>query len=141
MDLLEENVDLVVRLGDPGNSAFLSARHLGHQRVVSCAAPAYLAARGRPATIADLAQHDCITFGQGGKVLAWMLCDEEGRTVNAQIRGRHTISDGDALRAAVLQGLGVAQFPTWLVADALQQGLLQTVLAPQGVEGSSMHAL
>lgn len=141
VDLLEENVDLVVRLGDPGNSAFLSARPLGLQRVVTCAAPAYLAARGRPAAIADLAQHDCICFGHGGHVLGWALRDEEGRTVNARIKGRHTIGDGDALRAAVLDGLGIAQFPTWLVADALRQGQLQTVLAPHGVEGSSMHAL
>ncbi len=141
VDLLEEHIDLAVRLGDPGNSASLSARYLGHQRIVTCGSPAYFAEHGEPTCIGDLASHDCITFGQGGHVLPWKLLDNEGRTVDVKIKGRHTISDGDALRAAVLDGLGLAQFPTWLVADALRSGALQTVLAPQGVEGFPIHAL
>lgn len=141
VDLLEENIDLVVRLGEPGDSASLSARHLGLQRIVTCGSPTYFAQYGCPASIDDLASHDCITFGQGGYVFPWKLLDSEGRSVNVRIKGRHTISDGDALRAAVLDGLGIGQFPTWLVADALRSGTLQTVLAPQGVEGSPIHAL
>jgi DNA-binding transcriptional LysR family regulator len=141
VDLLEENIDLVVRLGDPGNSASLSARPLGRQRSVVCGSPAYFAEHGYPSSIDDLASHDCITFGQGGYVFPWKLLDIEGRTVNVKIKGRHTISDGDALRAAVLDGLGIGQFPTWLVADELRSGTLQAVLAPQGVEDSSIHAL
>lgn len=141
VDLLEENIDLVVRLGDLGDSASLSARHLGFQRIVTCGTPAYFAEHGRPTSIDDLTNHDCLTFAQGGHVFPWRLLDGDGRTVNVKIKGRHTISDGDALRAAVLDGLGIGQFPTWLVADALRRGALQTVLAPQGVEGSPIHAL
>ncbi|WP_028605751.1 LysR family transcriptional regulator [Ottowia thiooxydans] len=141
VDLLEENIDLVVRLGDPGNSAFLSARNLGLQRSVVCGSPAYFAQNGCPASIGDLLDHDCITFGQGGYVFPWKLPDSEGCSVSVKIKGRHTISDGDALRAAVLDGLGIGQFPTWLVADELRAGTLQTALSPQGVEGSPIHVL
>ena len=141
VDLLEENIDLAVRLGDPGNSSSLSARYLGSQRIVTCGAPAYFAEHGAPVSIDDLASHDCITFGQGGYVLPWKLPGSEVRSVDVKIKGRHTISDGDALRSAVLDGLGLGQFPTWLVADALSSDTLQTVLAPQGVEGSPIHAL
>lgn len=141
VDLLEENIDLVVRLGDPGDSASLSTRHQGFQRLVTCGTPAYFAEHGRPTSIDDLANLDCITFAQGGHVFPWKLLDSEGRTVAVKVKGRHTISDGDALRAAVLDGLGIAQFPSWLVADELRNGTLQTVLAPQGVGGSPIHAL
>ncbi|MBN6149276.1 LysR family transcriptional regulator [Xanthomonas sp. AmX2] len=141
VDLLEEHIDLVVRLGDPGNSASLSSRHLGDQRSVVCGAPAYFAERGVPASIEDLTHHDCITFGQGGHFLPWTLQDIDDRIVSVRIKGRHAISDGDALRAAVLDGLGIGQLPTWLVADALSNGTLIAVLGPQGVKGSPIHAL
>lgn len=141
VDLLEENIDLAVRLGDPGDSASLSARHLGFQRLVVCGSPAHFVEHGRPTSIDDLAHHDCITFAHGGYLFPWKLLDSGGRTVNVKIKGRHTISDGEALRAAVLDGLGIGQFPTWLVADALRCGTLQTVLAPQGIQGSPIHAL
>lgn len=141
VDLLEENVDLAVRLGDPGNSASLSARRLGTQRFVVCGSPAYFAERGHPASIDDLALHDCISFGQGGSRVPWRLRDGEGRAVNAGIKGRHTISDGEALRDAVRDGLGIGQLPTWLVADELRSGALATVLAAQEVPGAPMQAL
>ncbi|WP_369975600.1 LysR family transcriptional regulator [Xanthomonas bundabergensis] len=141
VDLLEENVDLVVRLGEPGNSGSLSARYLGLQRTVTCGSPAYFAENGHPTSVGDLARHDCITFGRGGDMVPWQLLDGEGRAVNVKIKGRHTISDGDALRAAVLDGMGIGQLPTWLVADELRSGALQTVFASRGVEGSPIHAL
>ncbi|MET4575380.1 LysR substrate-binding domain-containing protein [Ottowia thiooxydans] len=71
----------------------------------------------------------------------WKLLGSEERSVDVKIKGRHTISDGDALRAVVLDGLDIGQFPTWLVADAVRRGTLQTVLATQGIEGSPIQAL
>jgi DNA-binding transcriptional LysR family regulator len=142
VDLLEEGIDLVVRLGEPGNSASLSARHLGDQRLFVCGSPAYFAERGFPASIEALAEHDCINFGQGGgHVLPWRLLDDGDRKIHVRIKGRHTISDGDALRAALLDGLGIGQLPTWLVADELRNGTLIPALMPQGVRGSPIHAL
>lgn len=141
VDLLEEGIDMVVRLGDPGNSAFLASRYLGHQRVLTCASPAYLAERGTPAHIVDLDAHDCIAFGSQGRILPWILQDETGHTTTVTIHGRHTISDGDALRAATLEGLGIAQLPTWLVSDALRSGALISVLGAEGVRGAPIHAL
>jgi DNA-binding transcriptional LysR family regulator len=141
VDLLEEGFDMVVRLGDPGNSASLSSRYLGNQRLVSCASPSYLAARGSPMCIADLKEHDCITFGSLGRMLPWIFLDEDGSTTKVVISGRHTISDGEALRAAALDGLGIAQLPTWLAADELSSGALIPVLGGQGVKGHPIHAL
>lgn len=141
VDLLEEGIDMVVRLGEPGNSAFLSSRYLGHQRVVTCASPAYLAERGSPSCAADLATHDCLTFAAAGGIMPWMLPRDAANTTSLMIEGRHTVSDGEALRLAALDGLGVAQLPTWLVADALASGALIAVVAPQGVLGTPIQAL
>lgn len=141
VDLLEDNTDLAVRLGELGDSASLCARHLGHQRLVVCGSPDYFARRGYPVSADDLANHDCITFRQGGFVFPWQLLDSQGAAIHARMTGRHIISDGEALRTAVLDGLGIGQLPTWLVADALQRGTLVAVLAPQGVQGSPIHAL
>lgn len=141
VDLLEEGIDMVVRLGEPGNSAFLSSRCLGHQRVVTCASPAYLAERGSPACAADLAAHDCLTFAGEGGIVPWTLPGEMAGTTTVLVDGRHTISDGEALRMAAIDGLGIAQLPTWLVADALGSGALIAVLAPQGVPGTPIQAM
>jgi len=141
VDLLEEGIDMVVRLGEPGNSAFLSSRCLGHQRVVTCASPAYLAERGSPACAADMAAHDCLTFAGEGGIVPWTLPGETAGTTTVAIDGRHTIGDGEALRMAAIDGLGIAQLPTWLVADALGSGALIAVLAPQGVPGTPIQAM
>lgn len=141
VDLLEEGIDMVVRLGEPGNSAFLSSRCLGHQRMVTCASPAYIAERGSPACAADLAAHDCLTFAAEGGIVPWTLPGETACTTTVVIDGRHTISDGEALRMAAIDGLGISQLPTWLVADALGSGALIAVLAPQGVPGTPIQAM
>lgn len=141
VDLVEENIDLAVRLGDPGNSAFLSARSLGVQRIVVCGSPSYFAARGHPTSIDSLVDHDCITFAQGGRVLPWKLEGANGRVLDVKVKGRHSISDGDALRSAVLDGMGIAQFPIWLVADELRRGALTTAFGSRGVDGFSIHAM
>ncbi|QVQ29690.1 LysR family transcriptional regulator [Achromobacter deleyi] len=141
VDLVEENIDLAVRLGDPGNSSSIAARRLGVQRFVVCGSPGYFAARGYPATIEDLPAHDCITFSQGGRVLPWRLAGADNQPVNIKVAGRHTISDGEALRSAVLDGMGMAQFPTWLVVDELKAGTLATVPGSREVEGFPILAL
>jgi len=136
-----KGIDMVVRLVEPGNSASLSSRCQGHQRVVTCASPAYLAERGSPECAADLAAHDCLTFAGEGGVVPWTLPGETAVATTVIIDGRHTISDGEALRMAAIDGLGIAQLPTWLVADALSSGALIAVLAPQGVRGTPIQAM
>lgn len=141
VDLLDENVDLAIRLGPLPDSSSLSARALGCQHSVICASPAYLAARGVPASLADLTAHDCITFGQQGHALPWTVPDACGRPVKHLIEGRHRISDGEALRTALLAGLGLAEATTWLVGDELRSGALVAVLTPEPLASGPLHAL
>jgi len=100
-----------------------------------------LADHGVPSSIDDLAQHDCITFARGGRVLPWRLKDVSGAVLQRPVKGRHTISHGDTMRDAVLAGAGLAQLPTWLIADDLSRETLVPVLPDTVVEDLPIHAI
>src|SRR3954462_15485654 len=70
VDPVEENIDVAVRIGSLSESSMIAAR-IGSIRLVVCASPAYLAARGRPQTPAPLRDHDCITINDVAASNAW----------------------------------------------------------------------
>ncbi|MCJ2187670.1 LysR family transcriptional regulator [Novosphingobium beihaiensis] len=141
INLIDEGVDLVVRIGTLEDDADLVARRLGRQRLVICASPSYLEAHGSPATPAELTGHACIAGSQRNGQVAWLLRDAGGRTFRQTIRARHEFSDGDAMVDAVAAGCGLSQLPTWLVQDQLDAGTLVRVLP--AFEGAEMpiHAV
>lgn len=125
VDLIEENVDLAIRLGATGDYATLAARQLATQQSVICAAPAYLQRRGVPVNLADLAAHDCLGFSKDGRVLPWKILDAHGNLKRVEPITRHIVSHGEALRDAAIGGMGIAYLSAWLAGDAIQQGQLQ----------------
>ncbi|CAH1658694.1 LysR family transcriptional regulator [Chelatococcus asaccharovorans] len=141
VDLVEEGIDLVVRLGDPGNHASLIGRRIGAQRSIICAAPAYLDRHGRPASIEELVNHDCLAFAKDGRPLPWAVCGPGGTVRPFAIQPRHTISHGEALRDATVNGLGVAYLSTWLAADDLRSGRLEVAPIPTPAEDGPITAL
>lgn len=127
VDLFEEGIDLVVRLGDPGDHASLIGRRIGTQRSIICAAPAYLDRHGRPVSVEELGDHDCLAFAKDGRPLPWAVCGPRGTVRPFVIQPRHTISHGEALRDATVSGLGIAYLSTWLAADEIRSGRLEVV--------------
>ena len=128
-DLFEERIDIAVRIGAQGSwPQTLGQMPLGAERLIFCAAPAYLARRGTPVTIADLDEHDCIAYGRGdGTAAPWLFAGEDGVERRA-LRARLTVGDAEAQTAAVLAGLGIAQQATWLVQEHLASGAIVEVL-------------
>jgi DNA-binding transcriptional LysR family regulator len=126
VNLLEERVDIAVRIGQLPDSS-LVATHVGSIRRVVCASPAYFAARGIPARPADLAEHDCITFDGLASPEAWAF---KGRKTEASvaIHSRLTVSTADAAIDAALAGLGVTRVLSYQVAKAIRSGRLDIVL-------------
>ena len=116
VDLFEERIDIAVRIGAPSHwPAALGQMQLGAERLILCAAPAYLARRGTPASIAELERHDCIAYGRGdGSPMPWVFPgDEHGGQLEYRVAApRMTVGDAEARTAAVLAGLGVAQLAT-----------------------------
>jgi len=126
-DLVEEGIDLAIRVGelqDPG----LIARRIGLTRRVVVATPAYLAARGVPGAPDDLRLHDCVLYSRLAAGAVWHLEGPEG-PVAVPVRGRVRVSTTEAVRAAVLGGLGIGMVPVWHFVDReIEEGRLVRLL-------------
>ncbi len=140
VDLYLDRTDVAFRVGALVNSS-LTARKLGvaPRRIV--ASPEYLAKRGIPRTIADLARHECLGFNFRRAAPVWPL-REGGRVVDRSIRGPLIANNGETLRRMALAGMGLARMGEFHIRQDLQSGALVQVLA-DAVEGDSedIHAL
>lgn len=94
---------------------------------VLCAAPGYLAQRGRPVTPGDLAQHNCLRYLHPEGDPRWHL--SKGRSTQSMLPQGNLQSDhSELLLEATCAGLGIAEFEIWLVRDLLKDGKLELVL-------------
>jgi DNA-binding transcriptional LysR family regulator len=126
VNLLEEHVDLALRIGDLADSGLVATK-VGEIRRVCCASPAYLAAYGRPEVPADLARHACISFEGLMASGRWVFPAAQG-TETVEIRSRLTVTTAEAAISAALMGLGVARVLSYQVASAVQAGTLERLL-------------
>ncbi len=141
VDIVEEGFDLAVRNGGLPDVAGLRSRRLAAQRIVVCAAPGYLARRGVPMTLEDLANHDTISYGRGGQVRRWLFPQANGGLRELPDHARIRCDDLEAMADAAASGMGVAWLPSWLVAARLAQGVLTRILADQAPMTFHTHAL
>ncbi len=138
-DLVEEGIDLAIRVGeitDPG----LVARRIGATRRVTVAAPAYLAARGSPAAPGDLVGHDCIVYTRLATANRWHFDGPAGPLV-VPVRGRFQVNSSEGVREAVLIGLGIGVVPIWVMADAIASGRAVVLLEAYEPRRLPMHAV
>lgn len=142
VDLVEERIDIVVRIGGPNTwPNALGHRFLGAERLIFCAAPAYLARRGTPQTDADLALHDRVVYGRSdGQVNSWLFAGADAAPLEQRVMpGRIAIGNAEGQVSAMLAGLGIAQLPTWLVQRQIAEGLLVEVLPQLATDGLPMN--
>ncbi|KTG19662.1 LysR family transcriptional regulator [Pseudoalteromonas sp. XI10] len=128
INLINENVDLVVRIGTLEDDADLVAKLLGYQKLTVCGSQDYFDQHGVPDTPADLLTHDCIIGSKRSSQPTWLFKDSKKQSFNQLINARYMLSDGDAMLNAALNGLGVAQLPTWLIQEQLDSNRLTSVL-------------
>jgi DNA-binding transcriptional LysR family regulator len=142
VDLVEERIDIVVRIGGANIwPPALGHRFLGAERLIFCAAPAYLKRKGTPQTDTDLEQHDRVVYGRSdGMVNSWLFAGaEQGPLEQRFMPGRIAVGNAEGQVAAILAGLGIAQLPTWLVQRQIAQGLLVEVLPQLATDGLPMN--
>ncbi len=123
-DLADEGIDLVIRSGTLPDSSSLVARSLGVQRMVLCAAPAYLQQHGWPRSVDALAGHHCVVYRRSGHVKPWLFNDARGKLREVNPTWRLSFDDLQMIASATQAGMGLARLPVWLVADALLEGSL-----------------
>lgn len=138
-DLLDDNLDVVVRIGDLSASS-LKSRVLAHLRRVVVAAPSYLARHGRPAAPTDLKGHACVVRAFGPEGDLWPLTDTGG-VIRVPVAGRFRCNDAAAANAAVLEGAGIGLAPLWQVRAEIDQGLLELLLPAHEPPAVPVHAL
>ncbi|HEY9348381.1 MAG TPA: LysR substrate-binding domain-containing protein, partial [Inquilinus sp.] len=136
VDLLSENIDLAVRIGNLDDSADLVARQIGVQDMVVVGAPGYIAKQGVPRSLTDLKLHDCIVGRRQGNRIAWLLKQPDGSIARHAVSVKHEFQDFETVQMAVRAGHGLAQLPLWLVQDDIRDGQLLTVL--DGMSGGAV---
>ena len=124
-NLIDESLDVVVRIGEPKDSG-LVMRKLADNRRILVATADYLERRGRPVHPADLAHHDCIQYG-GGQGL-WRLVGPGGEAVEQPVSGRLRSDSGEAGYDWALTGHGIIQKSSIDVEQDLNAGRLVRVL-------------
>jgi DNA-binding transcriptional LysR family regulator len=127
VDLVREGVDIALRLGPLADSA-LKLRALGQSRRLLVAAPAYLAARGRPTVPRDLSAHEGIRMSNVAGSDTLVLQGPGGERHAAPFGGRLRVDHGLAAREALVAGRGIAPAHRWLVGDLLATGRLEVIL-------------
>ncbi len=128
LDLAEERIDLAVRIDDPGRASELIHTRLGDFGVVTCAAPAYLAAHGTPRTPADLARHACLLQAGPSRSDVWSFtpparATRRSEAATVKVAGPLRSNDVEALAAATRAGMGVARLPDFLLTTDLRRVL------------------
>lgn len=126
LELGDEGYDIGIRMSlapDPK----LVARKLAVNRKVMCAAPTYLARRGTPITLEDLAAHDGVLFPPLAPKGAWTLA-RDGQQHSVPVNARFETDDMDAAHAAVMAGLALGVLPAYVATNDLRLGRLVPLL-------------
>ncbi|WP_434515619.1 LysR family transcriptional regulator [Dechloromonas sp. ARDL1] len=125
VDLINENIDCAVRIGEMTDSSLISVR-LGEMRRMVVASPAYLVEHGVPRSPADLAGHNCLSLGQQR---GWIFRHpDSGETETIKVSGSFECNDGAVLHEWALAGRGLAWRSLWEVGRDLKEGRLTSVL-------------
>jgi DNA-binding transcriptional LysR family regulator len=126
LNLVEDHVDLAVRIGTLPDSSLVATR-VGSIRQVVCGSPAYFADRGIPQSPAELRSHDCITFEGLMSTHAWTFSTGKSPT-DVAIRSRLTLNTAEAAIDAAMAGVGIARVLSYQCANAVAAGALTVVL-------------
>jgi len=127
INLVEEGVDLAVRIGHLADSSLI-ARHVGDMRQIMVASPGYLKSRGEPRRPQDITAHDSIQLGATLGLTEWRFIDN-GNEVRLNYAPRLTTNNADAAIRYAEAGGGLTRVLAYQAADAIKRGRLKIVLA------------
>ena len=126
VDMIEEGMDVAVRVGRLADTSFM-ARKIGEDKRLICASPAYLAKSGTPRTPQDLARHTCIISRERPYLNRWTF-RVGGELSELEVSGRVAVNEGEAQMQFALQGIGIVRLTRLTVAQAVREGRLVSLL-------------
>ncbi|MCW8900861.1 MAG: LysR substrate-binding domain-containing protein [Gammaproteobacteria bacterium] len=127
VDLIEEGIDVALRVGEMEDSSLI-ARLLMPCSFHVCASAKYLEKNGSPQHPDELSKHNCLIYSQGQRSANWGFKDKDGKILNIKVEGNLHSDTGNLLMKAALNGNGIFIAPTYMVTNALKEGQLKTVL-------------
>ena len=136
VDLVEEGVDLAIRIGELQDSSLIARRLARNTRVI-CGSPAYFERAGRPTAPAQLSGHHCLVYKRQSNRATWRLRNHE-QTYEVEVGGPLWANNADALHTAALAGLGLAILPTWMVGQDVRRGALEVAFADYQVSPGAL---
>nr|WP_299690965.1 LysR family transcriptional regulator [Hydrocarboniphaga sp.] len=134
LNLIEEHIDLAIRIGELPTSNLIAAR-VGATRHVVCASPDYLARHRSPRTPPDLLDRACVTFGALSSSYHWSF-RAGSSTTTIPVRSRLVVSTAEAAVDSAIAGIGITRVLSYQAANALQSGTLLRLL--KGFETKAM---
>jgi len=126
VNLLEEGIDVAIRIGDLGDSSFQALR-VGEVKRVWCASPEYFAAHGKPRHPSEFSSHQVIVTDALNNTPEWRYL-EGSRIATVKLKPRLHVSSNDAALEAAVRGLGITQLLSYQAAPELAAGRLKPVL-------------
>lgn len=127
VDLVEDGLDLAIRIGELGNPNLI-ARKIGTMRLVACASADYLKHHGTPNHPDDLVTHNCFTYEYAPVKNLWRFQDQKKNEIKVRIDGSVHANNGEMLAAIAVAGAGIALEPDFIVKPLLESGALIEIL-------------
>jgi DNA-binding transcriptional LysR family regulator len=139
VDLIGEGFDIAIRGGDLPDTSLI-ARTLAPLQSVLCASPAYLEEFGKPIELEQLTEHNCLMFTYSRDVKEWnFIQDNHLHTI--EVRGNYQVNNSEALREAILQGLGIGRLPTFVAGADIKSGLLVPLFEEYQMPAKTIYAV
>ncbi len=126
IDLVEETVDVAIRIGNVQDTSLIS-QQIGVTQRVTIGATTYFDSSGEPMKPQDLISHNCIVYTRLATGNEWHFHFKE-QTIKVKVSGNFQTNNSAAVREAVLSGVGIAVSPVWLFGDAVNTDAVKVVL-------------
>jgi len=140
VDVIGERFDAAIRVGNLPDSDLI-ARQIAPSRVIVAASPAYLLRHGHPQRPEDLLNHACLIYADAGRSTAMWRFRSGRRTVVIRPSGPLRTDNAEAILLWALSGLGIGEFPSFMVAEAIERGDLVPLLESFQLPAGGVHVV
>jgi DNA-binding transcriptional LysR family regulator len=139
IDLIEEGIDVSLRMGELEDSS-LTARRIGQARRLIIGTPAYFQRAGEPHIPGDLPAHECVIYAKGPGGDVWLFSRDTSE-VSVTVRGRLRVSAAEGVRSAVLNGVGLSVASEWMFSRELASGQVKAVMTDWSIPPIDLWAV
>ncbi|MFY2506776.1 LysR family transcriptional regulator [Vibrio pectenicida] len=139
-DLVEEGIDIALRVGQLEDSSLIS-RRLADCTFQVVASPQYIRKSGAPSQPPDLMEHNCLIYSDSKINRGWPFRSPSGETITVKAKGSLTSNDGGLIVGSILNGLGIGFGPSFLFKKDIEDGRLQLLLTDYYQPATTISAL